>query len=145
MSEFVLQEVPEFDVIPDQTIVEALLDSCDERESKFFFNSDGTPQMQVAFRFRIVEDGPYFDRVVFGDTPTTFSTHTDCKLRMWVQELLAEDALPAGFRFNTDTLVGLPCRIMVAQYETKAGKKGNKVQDVFRAKSGSVPLADEVF
>lgn len=145
MSEFVLQEVPEFDVIDDGDILEAVVDSCEERESKFFKDANGNPEMQVAFRFRVIQDGPFFDRVVFGDTPITFSTHSECKLRMWVQELLSEDSLPSGFRFNTDTLIGLPCRIVVTQYTSKAGKKGNSVQDVLRAKGASAPLASEVF
>lgn len=145
MAEFVLQEVPEFDAIPDGEILEAILDTCEQRESRYFKNADDTPQLEVSFRFRVIEDGDWFDRIVFGNTPTTFSTHSDCKLRMWVQELLSEDQLPVGFKFDTDTLVGQPCRIVVSQYKSKAGKAGNSVQDVLRARTTSARLASEIF
>lgn len=145
MTEFVLQDTPEFDVIPDGEILNAIVDNCEQRPSPWLTETNGDPVQQVAFRFRITEEGDYEDKTLFGDTPVTFSNHSDCKLRMWVQELLGEDTLPTGFRFNTDTLIGLPCRVVVGEYTTKAGKKGNKAQDILRAKATSAPLASEIF
>lgn len=147
MTEFVLQDTPDakYEIIPDGEIMSAIVDNCEQRPSPWLTEANGDPVQQVAFRFRITEEGPFFDRVLFGDTPVTFTNHSDCKLRMWVQELLAEDTLPAGFRFNTDTLIGLPCRVVVGEYTSKAGKQGNKAQDILRAKLTSAPLASEIF
>jgi hypothetical protein len=148
VTEYVLEETASdgVEAIPDGDILTAEIANCEERDSLFDDDKNpGTKRREVSFRFRITEPGEFYDRVVYGNTPTTFTTHSDCKLRMWVQEIMGVDDLAKGFRFNTETLLGLPCRVVIAQYPKKAGGVGNRVQDVFRASTSSAPLASDIF
>jgi hypothetical protein len=147
MPEFVLEDVPEFLPIPDGEILEAEVANVEVRDS--FYEDDANPgqkKKQVAFRFRIT-DVEHNDRVVFGNTPMTFSNHSNCKLRIWVQELLGEDELPVGFKFDTDTLIGLPCRVAIGLRESTAqdGRKTQKnyIADVLRVARAAT--AEKVF
>ncbi len=148
--EFVLKEVEEYSTIPDGEIVRAEVAKCEERESIFDDdNNPGVKKREVSFMFTIME-GEYVGRKVFGSTPTTFTTHPDCKLRVWVQELLGEDSLPSGFRFNTTMLEGLPCRLVVGAREGRPAHAGaapkikNYASDVMRDRVGA-PSASEIF
>lgn len=142
MAEFVLEEAEQFEAIPDGEILAAEVSNVEHRETPFEDERNpGKNRWEVSFRFKVLEEGPFYGRTVFGRTPTTFSSHPDCKLRVWVQELLGEDSLPSGFKFDTDTLIGLPCRIAVTMKE-KPGKDGtpvkrNDVVDVLRPSARS--------
>jgi hypothetical protein len=151
MTEFVLEEGQEFALIPEGEVLAAEVIACEVRETPFDDEKNpGQKQKEVSFRFQITEQGDYHARHVFGRTPTTFNTNDACKLRQWVQELLGMDKLPENFRFNTDTLIGLPCRVSVAQRTSKPstanprGKTSNYVFDVLRVNSGSL-LVDDPF
>lgn len=148
MAEFVLEDVPEFEPIPDGEILEAEVSNVEIRDS--FYEDEKNPgqkKKQVSFRFNITAAGEYAGRTVFGNTPMTFSNHSECKLRVWVQELLGEDVLPVGFKFDTEALIGLPCRLAVGARESTsqqgAKKVKNYVADVIRA--NSIRLADQTF
>lgn len=148
MTEFVLEEGVDFQLIPDGEVLAAEVIVCEVRETPFDDEKNpGEKQKEVSFRFQVTEPGEYENRQVFGRTPTTFNSNEACKLRMWVQELLGMDKLPEKFRFNTDTLIGLPCRVSVSQRTSKPsdknprGKTSNYVFDVLRANSGR-PVED---
>lgn len=148
MAEFVLEAAEEFLVIDDGEILAAEVVNCEHRETPFDDDRNpGKKKWEVSFRFKVTEEGDHLGRTIFGRTPVTFSTHPDCKLRVWVQELLGEDALPNGFKFDTDTLIGLPCRIAVGVSERKGADgtpvRKNYVLDVLRASSAR--LADDLF
>lgn len=147
--EFTLEDSPEFETIPDGEILAAEVSNVEIRDS--FYDDEKNPgqkKKQVAFRFLITEPGDHQGRTVFGNTPTTFSNHSDCKLRIWVQELLGIDEVPVGFKFDTETLIGLPCRLAVGARES-TGRDGktkttrNFAADVIRA--NPTRLAAEVF
>lgn len=130
-----LEETKMPDAIPDGTVLPAVVETILERESPFK-KDDGSTQMEVNFRFRVTS-GEYKDRVLFGTTPTTFSTDPRCKLRVWVQEIMGMDELPANTKVDTDHLQGLTCNIVVAERFSKGadGKtlvSKNRVQDVKR-------------
>lgn len=75
----------------------------------------GQKQKEVRFQFRIVDDR-YPDvngQFVWGRTPTTFTNHENCKLRMWVEEIFNFNTLPVGFEFDTDSMVGQPVQVVV--------------------------------
>lgn len=144
MTEFVLKEVEEFKPIPDGDILEAEVVNCEHRETPFDDeNNPGQKKKEVSFRFKVTDEGEYNGRTVFGSTPVTFTSHPDCKLRVWVQELLGMDSLPGGFRFDTDTLIGLPCRIAVGAKEREGKSTRNYVMDVLRA--SNVRTAADLF
>lgn len=125
MPEFVLEETEaqEFEVIPEASIVTLEVVTVEDRETPWDID-ENDPSLgkkhQVSFRFKVTE-GDYSGRTLFGNTPTTFTTHPDCKLRAWVQEILGESALPTGFRFSTEVLEGMPVKGVVAhRFKTNA-------------------------
>lgn len=137
MTTYTLVEQEALPVIPDGSRLNAVVERAEERES-FFKNDDGTVRYEVSFLFKITETGEWNGTKVFGNTPTTFSTHPDCKLRAWVQEILGGDDLPVGFELNIDDLVGMPVRIVtgVRARKDKNGKvvsEKHYVQDVMAA------------
>lgn len=145
MTEFTLEEssTPEFTLIPDGEILDCEVVACEERETPFDDEKNpGQKQREVSFRFQVTDPGEYNGRTLFGRTPTTFNTNENCKLRLWVQELLGMDVLPEKFRFNTDTLIGLPCRVAVGVRTSKPspqypkGRTTNFAWDVLRQNSG---------
>jgi hypothetical protein len=92
-------------------------------------------QSQVSFRFKIVDSRypEYEGRNIWGNTPTTFSNHPDCKLRAWVEEILdaGMDELAPGFQLNLDDLMGRNVRVVVGHRKT-SGK--DFVEGVIRVK-----------
>lgn len=125
--------------IPDGTVVDAELVEVGERDGRFWIDKDDHSkgkQREINWKFRITEDGPFFDRFVWGNTPTWFDNHPACKFRIWTQELLGYDELPLGFELDIEDLPGQPCRIRVKLWESN-GKSGNEVSDVLRATEDS--------
>jgi len=144
------QEAPEFEVIPPNTVLETTVEEVNVKESPFLIDendpSKGKKQ-QVSFKFKVNEEGDYQNRVLWGNTPTTFTTHPDCKLRAWVGEILGLDEIGADFTFDTDHLVGLTVKVVVGNRPRKH-TDGSVTQTDFAEgvirMSGAAP-ADEIF
>lgn len=139
---YTLKEAEKYDTIPEGVVLEAEVVKATEKDSFFDVDQDRPElgkQREVSFRFRITDDAEYaneegelvsfFGRQLFGRTSTTFSNHPDCKLRIWVQEILGVDSLDVGFDLadeeNDDgtkdlvTLEGLPVKVVVGHYQPK--------------------------
>lgn len=133
MAEFTLEDAPVYEALPDGIELLAEVIAVTVGESPFFKKSDPTQkEIQVSFRFRVIDekdDGKYFGRTLFGNTPDTFSNHPECKLRIWVQELLRKDALPVGYRFDTDYLEGQLVKITVGNRTRKAADGSDITRD----------------
>lgn len=126
----------EFETISDNSILEAEVVSV-EKVVKPFKDEHGQPIVRVEFEFKVV-DQQHKGRRLWGDTPTTFTTHPDCKMTAWVTEILAVESLPADFRFNTDSLNGSRARVVVGLREAKDGKPArNYVKDVIRSRDAA--------
>lgn len=94
---------------------------------KPYFEDDGVTKVRkVEFKFEISDTvtGQFDGVPVWGETPTKFNTHPECKLRNWASAILGTD-LPVGYRLETDVLQGNECRINVELYEYE-DKKGPK-------------------
>lgn len=124
-------------IFEEDTIVTGDLVDIKEKIAPFT-EDDGSEIRRFEFTFRLPE---YNNQRVWGETPLTFSTHPDCKLRAWVQEILGGNELPAGFRVNTDDLKdikGLRLRLGYRKYFSKKENKNkeiNPVVDVLHARS----------
>lgn len=134
-----LKEAEKWDIIPEDVILEAEVVKVKEQDSFFFIDPDDESKgkkPEVSFRFRITDDSEYVNedgemvnfvnRQLFGRTPTTFSNHPDCKLRVWVQEILGLDSLPVDFELEQDEddksfpiLEGMPVKVVVSHYQPK--------------------------
>lgn len=151
MATFALTESEEFEVIPADTILEVEVVNCELKETPFLVD-DNDPSKgkkeQISFRFKVTEPGEWSGRTLFGNTPTTFTSHPDCKLRAWVQELLGMNTLPAGFEFDTENLIGLTAKAIVGNRARKAADGTEVLKDyvdaVMRVDAG-LDFADDVF
>lgn len=146
MDDFlVLEEVVERPKIPDGEVLQAEVLEV-KRQTKPWKDDDGKDVEKISFKFKITEDGPYKDQFVWGETSTAFNSGSECRLRIWVQELLGEDDLPKGFKLDLGSglLDGLSCRVAIGQRQNQTTKKVYVfVSDVMR--SNRVPTAAEVF
>lgn len=128
-----------YEPIEDGTVVEAEIGGIEVRPHPFFKDKEtGEPEIKVNWEFNFELNGQ--KRKIWGETPTTFTTHPDCKLRNWVQQALGGGELPAGFKANTDNLTGNKVRIVIEYREwndkqTGAKKWKNEVRDVMYSKS----------
>lgn len=113
---------------------------------KPFADEQGNDIFRMEFKFALDAPDTAFDgQNIWGDTGITFNTNPNCKLRNWAQEILGAE-LPPGFKLDTDSLVGMPVRVMVGLKKyTKKGetqeRQHNFVSDVMRV--GDVSLNDE--
>lgn len=121
----------------DIVIVEVL--GLQEKDARWA-NDDGSYDKQVEFSFKITDsryEGGDWSRRLWGNTPTTFSMDTRCKLRAWVEAILAVDRLDESYMqkpLETDALVGRSVKAVVSL--SKNGK--NYVSDLIADHSNSV-------
>lgn len=153
MSEtLTLEEAPEggdFEIIPEDSILEAEVAKVEVVTTKMTDENTGEPVKRVEFTFLIQEE-PYLSqkRRLWGSTSTKFNQHENCKLRAWVQEIMAVDQLTTGFKLDLQALVGNRCRVVVEERswesKTKTNEDGtpfierrNGVKEVFRSRSAT--------
>jgi hypothetical protein len=153
-DEFILEESKsgEYELIPEDTILEAKITSAKVITTKMIDEGTGEPVKQVEFIFVVQDEGDYQGRKLYGKTSTKFTSHEKCRLHAWVLEIMAIDELPIGFKLSLPALVGNLCRIVVTVNEWEDKKTGEKksnnpVKDVIRSRSASrkVAPAEEPF
>lgn len=137
----------EFETIPQGLVLDAELLEVKEKTMPFK-DDDGNEIVKVEFSFKVIEEGQWKNRRVWGQTPTTFSMNPSCKLRSWVQELLNVPRLPADFALDTDDLVGLTCRVAIdhrIQKKPDGDITREFVSDVIRGHEREGVAASEIF
>ena len=111
MPSFELEESEYAGPIPEDTVLAAELVACKIVE-KNYLDDDGNKVRKVEFKFVIQEEGsPWEGENIWGETPTRFNTHPDCKLKNWAAAIAATE-FPAGYRLDTDVLIGMKCRVV---------------------------------
>lgn len=142
-------EKREYETIPEGTILETEVLGL-EKKVMPYTDDDGNEITKVEFAFRVIEEGEYLNRRLWGQTPTTFSTHEDCKLTAWIKEVLGVVDLPTGFQFRPKDLNGKKVRAVVGvRYYTPKGQTDQKavnfVGDVMKSRSvASAPATPAV-
>jgi hypothetical protein len=132
----------EFDPIPANTIadVEVIDVTYKEISAEFRAKYDIKDTHEVSFHFKVI-DGPFKNRHIWGTAKPYLNESDRCRLRIWVQELLGIDKLPADFALNPnpdtgvfDEFTGLHARVFVENYTRKRdGKVLDRVRDVLRS------------
>lgn len=142
MPTFTLEEA-NFVPLPEEVWMAAELAEC-KLITKEYTDDSGNPIKKVLFKFVIVEPGRWEGQHVFGETPTRFNDHPDCKLRNWAQEISGTEFTAKGQELNTDVLLGMRCRISCAarEYEKDGEKKRHTfVKDVMRSREAMRTMA----
>jgi len=138
MPILVLEESNYAGPIPEDSILPARVTGV-KQITKKFKDDDGNDIHRMEFSFVVEDpDGVYDGQRLWGDTPITFNTHPECRLRAWAQELFGTE-LPKGFVLDTDDLKDKRCRVVVALkiYQKEGEEKTrNFVKDLIRPKGG---------
>ena len=125
-------ESAEFDLIPENEIVNVRVGNISINQ----FHWEGEDVEKLRWEFVIDEDGTWKGKTVFGDTSLTFSAHPNCKAYNWTTAITGK-AYESGEVFDTDDLVGLSCRVMIAHRKDKQGRVWMKVREVLPARAGA--------
>lgn len=130
-----------FDPIPANTIaevevVDVTYKPLNEEFRKKFAVKD---THEVSFHFKVIE-GPYKNRHIWGTAKPYLNSSDKCRLRIWLQELLGVDKLPAEFTLNEnpdtgvyDEFTGMRCRVFTELKTSGSGKVTDRVRDVLRS------------
>lgn len=117
-----LKEKGEYPVIDEGVYTAEVLEVV-EKSSTFYFNDDGTPKIDVVWKFVISDDQSPFDgQFVWGRTPPWFTTSPECKLRRWSERTLKVTEFPADFFLDYPDLVGREVSIFVKHGTTGKAK-----------------------
>lgn len=129
--------------IPEDTCLNVVVDKCEIKEKPEFlrFNEDDTHQ--VSFKFKVIDEGEYHNRVIWDQVPPYFNDSDKCKLRLWTQAITGNDKMPDGYVFDTEDLVGLNCRIVLKAFMKKDGTVGNGVKEILRAESTTASVTED--
>lgn len=132
--ELTLQKSEDRKPLPDGTTWEAIVESIEERESRWWVDEndhDKGKKMELSWKFKIIDpDGEYDGRWIWGSTSTYFGTSPKNKLRQWIQAALDEDVLPEGFVVNTQDLIGKQVLLVVDARKANNGNTYNNITDV---------------
>lgn len=119
--------------IPDNTLVVATLMGTTVKRKTY--RDEPEPVDRLLWKFRI-DEGPYFDRLVWGETGVKLTNHPNCKLLTWSRAVLGFD-YPIGYQFEESDLWNRKCRILIGLRDgtNKAGEptQYNYIEEVLSA------------
>lgn len=135
MAKIVLQEVKDYAVLPEDTIISVIVDDCQPREVPARNGREGWTKCEFKFRIddipsALLNDGDYRDLLgerIFGSVSFSFTEHPDNKLRQWSEALLNMGDLGVGFELDTDMLIGRSARAVVSHYKKRDGTLAHQV------------------
>lgn len=120
MAKIKLEEAPEFDVFPEETVIEV---SITEHEIREFDGQNGPwEKLNIKFEVERVYD-PSLKHMegmtIYGGVPFRFTDHEDNLLRQWTEAILGVDELGVGFELDTDDFDGRRVRAITGTYTKK--------------------------
>lgn len=136
-------ELQKFDFIPEGTKLETEIVNVEERETPFDVDENDPSKgksVQVSFRFRVIQDGEYQGRILFGNTPAFYKNTT--KLGAWVREILSTEELPE--KLDLEDLIGLPVYVIVG-HKLRNGQVHREYVDQVTRVESDLEYADEAF
>lgn len=147
MAKFVLEEVPEFSVLPVDSIIQVTCTEIKEVSVPGKDGKDGWDKLEFTFQIDGVPDSLNAPELVgtkiWGSVGARFTTHVDNKLRQWAIALLNME-LNEGFELDTDVLINRKARAVTGQYQKKAGSFQHNVSGLLplvQAPSQAAPVA----
>lgn len=130
MPELTFSEREERDVIPNNTLLDARVANIELVQRTWETESGPSTTDKLNWRFTITEDGQFQGLDIYTDTPTTFTASPNCIAYGWTTAITGHQ-FSDGDVFDTDNLIGMPCRIIVEKRQSKrTGRDYNKVQNV---------------
>lgn len=119
--------------LPEDTIFVVALQTVDEIEVKFTHKHGSKAGQPGSFwkwvwTFKITE-GEYQGQTIEGNTEPKITNLTQKPNNLelpkpWVEQIIGRE-VPMGEKVDTDSLLGMPCRVTVRHLEPRAKKDGN--------------------
>ena len=135
MAKIVLEEQPEFVVLPDDSILFLKIEDVNTREITSTRNDSSWTKLEFKFKIlgiQVTGDGSPLDRYdsmigqeIWGSVPFRLTDSPENKLRIWSEAILDMD-LGVGFELDTDYFKGRECRGITSTYEKKSGNPDPK-------------------
>lgn len=92
-------------------------------------SGDLVDNLRWKFALDMPEDPELNGKEVWGNTSTVFTAHPNCKSFLWVTAIMgSQPDVTAGF--DTDTLIGKRCRVLIEHRNDKQGRAWMKVKEV---------------
>lgn len=147
MAKIILEEQPEFVVLPPDSIIDLKVEEANVVEAQ---GRNGSWQ-KVEFKFKVLgiqatgDGSPVenYDTVItstiYGSCSARLTDSPENKLRQWC-EAIFQMPLEVGFELDTDMLIGRAVRGVTSQYQTKAGSDRHQVNALL-PKSGTAPAS----
>lgn len=139
----------EFTAAPEGTELILKVIKVEERDSFFWVDKDDESkgkQREISFRFQVEDpSSDYNNRTFFGSTSTSFSTHPNCRFRLWLEQILQVDEFPEDFEFELEELEGLYVIGVVGTYPKKDGTTGNRIEDLKALNGPGAVAADDEY
>jgi hypothetical protein len=115
--------------LPKETLLPAVLEEVEEQVINYTIKKGPNAGQKDSFtkwrwKFTITE-GEYAGVAISGDTDGKATNLPGDKPREWY-EALAQVAVDLGDGFDTDNVIGLPCKIEVEHEEPRETSRGNK-------------------
>ena len=122
----------DFQLIDENEVVNVILTAVDPNE----FEWDGETVYKLRWVFSITDQGPWLGKDIQGDTSQKFTAHPNCKAYNWSAAILGKNP-PTDRDFDTDDLLGLPCRVLVGHRTDKQGRVWMEVKEVMSPRPGT--------
>lgn len=138
MPRITMEEAEEFDVFPEETVIQVKVMDTEVRE----FDGRNGKWEKLNFEFEVTKVfDPSYKHMeglkIFGGVPFRLTDHEDNQLRQWVEALFGLDSLDVGFELDTDDLKDREARAITGQYT----KKGTTT--VRHTVESLLPVADD--
>lgn len=121
--------------LPADQLFAARLDKVEEKVINFTYRADssvvaaGRANVGEAGQFVkwtwefFITDGDHQGERAWGETPDRLTNREDNVVRQWAETLLGRE-IEMGEEFDTDIIIGLPCKITVRHEEPRPRKDG---------------------
>jgi hypothetical protein len=125
----------EFELIPENDIVH--LRVSDVQLHTFTWNEEDVEKLK--WTFTVIDPGPWEGRDIFGDTSAKFTAHPNCKAYNWASAIMGAQP-DAGSEFDTDDLIGMPCRGLIAHKVDRQQRTWMRIREVLPAQGASTAV-----
>jgi hypothetical protein len=119
------QESSEFDMIPENEVVNVRLESVEPND----FTWEGKKVEKLRWTFAIIDQGEWYGKQVRGDTSTSFTNHPNCRAYNWAVALAGRQYAD-GELFDSDDIIGMPGRVIIYHKPDKRDRVWMEVKDV---------------
>jgi hypothetical protein len=123
-----------FELIPEHEVVPARL--VEVTANSFKLKDTGEEIHKLRWVFVVTQPGPFEGKEVWGNSSQVFTAHPNCIAYNWAVAITGTE-FQDGDDFDTDDIMGAPCRIMIKHTTDKQERTWMRVKEVLPPKAGT--------